>query len=308
MDLKTKNKVTETLVEYLESPSRSANQLAEASGVNKAYISNVRNGKFVSSAGNGKEAGIPDSVFFKIADAIGLALDNHIHWDTPNYQLIQRVCARAQVRKERMLLTGDTGLGKTYALESYARDHDKVLYIKCTRTMTGKDLLDEICKKLGMREELRGNRNKMNAIQRRVTGIPGWLLIIDEAEYLKNSMFDLVKEAADFTEGKCAMILAGMDLLLQIKSMAERNKKGFPQLYRRFRPNTVELKQITKKEVAEICKNAGITDTTAINVLKRYIYDYDMLNQYVSELIDQQQKAGRVLNGEDLIELFALTY
>lgn len=309
MELQIKNKVTEALVEYLDaSPSRSANQLAEASGVNKAYISQIRNGRFVSSAGNGKEVSIPDSVFFKIADAVSLELENNLHWDTPNYLQIQRICARAQVRKERMLLTGDTGLGKTYALESYARDHEKVLYIKCTRTMTAKDLLDEICKKLGIREELRGNRNKMNAIQRKVTGIPGWLLIIDEAEYLKNSLFDLVKEIADFTDRKAGLILSGMDLMFQIKAMAERHKKGFPQLYRRFRPNTVKLKAISQKEIATVCTDAGITETTAVNVLKRYIYDYDMLSQYVKEIMDQQQKIGHPLTGQELIDLFELTY
>ncbi|ELR69189.1 hypothetical protein C900_05385 [Fulvivirga imtechensis AK7] len=308
MQLQDKQKITEALINWIaSSESRSANILADQSGIAAAYISRIRNGEYTMKTGTGTSP-IPDKVFNTLADFLGVRFETELHWDTANYQLVQAVCKSAQDKKQRILLEADTGLGKTYALERYALENDRVLYIKVTRTMNAKDMLEEICKKLGIKDQLRGNRARMLAIQKKVTSVTGYLLIIDEAEYLKNTLYDLVKEIADFTDRKCGMILSGMELSAKINTMADRNRPGFPQLRRRFFPNRVELKAIEKEEIKEICKASGITDTTAINVLAQYIFDYDMLNQYVQVILENIRKCGEQLNGKDIISLFNLDY
>ncbi|MBL6448553.1 ATP-binding protein [Fulvivirga sp. 29W222] len=309
MNLQHKQKITESVIEWIDfSEERSANKLSQQSGVVSAYISRIRNGEYSMSTGEGKNSPIPDKVFNTLSDFLGLRFDTELHWDTKNYLLVQTVCQSAQSKRQRILLEADTGLGKTYSLERYALHNDKVLYIKVTRTMSAKDMLEEICKKLLIKDQLRGNRSKMLAIQRKVTSVNGYLIIIDEAEYLKNNLFDLVKEIADFTDRKCGMILSGMNLISKINTMADRAKPGFPQLRRRFFPNRVELKEISKEEIKEICKTSGITDTTAINVLAKYIFDYDMLSQYVQVILENIRNCGEQLNGKDIIDLFNLDY
>ena len=313
MELQQKQQITKALQEWINaSPDRSANQFAHMAGISSAYVSRVKNGKYTFE-NKGVESPISDKALLTIADALGLNYDQSLHWETYNYKLINAACREAQTKKRRLLLDAETGLGKTYALERYAIDNDKVLYIKVTRTMSARDMLDEIIVKLNIRDILRGNRAKMMAIQKKVTSVPNFLIIIDEAEYLKNTLFDLVKEIADFTENKCGIVLSGMDLKKKIEYLAGRGKPGFPQLRRRFFPNMILLntmggKKGRKQEIEAICLACGITDTTAINVFKEYVFDYGMFSQWISIVLEKQESTGRAMSGEDIIQLFNLNY
>ncbi|MGD1960530.1 MAG: AAA family ATPase [Fulvivirga sp.] len=313
MERTRKQQITTAINEWLSHEGRSGAQLAEHAGVNAAYISLIKKGNYEVSSANGNTP-ISDKAFNQLANALGITWETTRHWETHNYRKIMSLCKSTQKQKRRALLDADTGLGKTYALESYASKNDKVLYIKVTRTMSQKDMLDEIVKKLRIKDILRGNRSKMMAIQKKVINTPDFLIIIDEAEYLKNTLFDLVKEIADFTHRKCGMILSGMDLRQKIEFLAAKHKHGFPQLKRRFFPNIMQIQDMGSKtkgrkaEVEEICKSEGITETTAINVFKQYVYDYDMLAQWIADVRAFIEREGRQITGQEMIELFDLNY
>lgn len=308
MKTATKNQVSEAVNDWIDkSPGRTASQLATLADVSPAHISKIRNRQYTIKVGD-HDSPIGPAVFNKLIETLGLQMQAAGHWDTPNYKLITNVCRSAQSKAQRILLVGPTGLGKTYTLERYALEHDKVLYLKVTGTMSPKDMLEEICRKLHIRRDLRGNRSRMMAIQQKVTATRGWLIIIDEAEYLKNTLFHLVKEIADFTERRSGMILSGMDLDLKISAMADRHKAGFPQLRRRFFPNRVSLSEIQPDEIRKLATEAGITDTSVINVLKRKVFDYDALGQYITSILEVQERSGELITGQQAVELFDLNF
>ena len=312
MELEFKKRVTEALNAWLaESPeNRTLNGLAEEHQITKLYVSRIKNGIYEIEHAGGKSTTIDDEYFHRIAYAIGLTTRSGtgLHWETNNFTRIQKAARAAQNKRMRILLDADTGFGKTYSLEYYSLHKDKVIYLKVTRSMTERDLLFAILKKLGIREEIRGNRQKLNAIRHALTGTPGYLFIIDEAEYLKPGIFHVIKEIADFTEGKCGFILAGMGVLQLINKLANKKRIGFPQLRRRFFPNRLMLpERIENSEKKQIAQQSGITNETALNVICQYCNDFDMLSQMVFEAMEFQKAKGRKITGQDLMAIYGGT-
>lgn len=309
MELQFKQRVTEELNKWLEeSPdNRTLNGLAEEHGITKLYLSRIKNGIYAIDHTSGKSTEIADEYFHRIAYAIGLTTRSRtgLHWETANFTKIQKAARAAQNKRMRILLDADTGFGKTYALEHYSLQKDRVMYLKVTRSMTERDLLNAILKKLGNKDLIRGNRQKLNTIRHILTGTPGWLFIIDEAEYMRPALFHVIKEIADFTEQKCGFIMAGMGVTNLINKLADRKRLGFPQLRRRFFPNRLLLpERIENSEKKMIANSAGITDSTAINVICQYCNDFDMLSQMIQEAIDWQKQKGRKITGQELLDLY----
>jgi DNA transposition AAA+ family ATPase len=315
LDLAYKKRVSENLVKYLEeSPeNRTVNGLADEHGITKLYVSRIKNGIFeIKHQEEGKAPTIiADEYFHRIAEAIGMAFRSGtgLHWETFNFKQVQSVCARAQGKRLRVLLEGDTGFGKTYGLEFYTTRKDKVIYIKVTRSMTERNMLQAILKRLNIREDIRGTRTMLNAIRYALTGTPGYLLIIDETEYLKPNLWHVVKEIADFTENKCGLIVSGLGITQIIHKLADRKRMGFRQLRRRFFPNRVLLPTIIEtSEKVRICEEAGITERTAINVIREYCNDFDMLSTVIKDAVQYQKSKGDKITGDMIMKRFKDTF
>jgi DNA transposition AAA+ family ATPase len=309
MEVLFKQKVSESFNRWLEEnpETRSINKVAEELHISRLYVSRIKNGIYQIEQKDAKPTEIRDEFFHRIAELIGLTHRSHtgLHWETSNFKQIQKVCRAAQNKRMRVLLQADTGHGKTYALDHYQIHNDKVIYLKVTRSMTERNLLEAILRKLGIKDIPRGNREKINLIRFHLTGTPGYLLIIDEAEYLRPALFHVIKEIADFTEGKCGFIMSGFALVQKIGKLADKKREGFPQLKRRFFPNRIMLpEKIENSEKRYILQESGITDATAINVIIQYADDFDMLSQMVSDIVGWQKSNGKKMNGQEVMTRF----
>ena len=307
MDQTVKDKIVIALNEWLDpkNPERSTAKLQAKSGVNVAYISNISNGKTMLS-----NTVIKDQYYRMIAESIGLDLgEGEVHINTKNFSLIEKVCAKAQQKKAIVLLDSiDSGLGKTYTLEYYASRNDKVVYIKCTSSMTAKDVMDEILAKLLIRDIPRGMKSKIDLIKDRVLA-GGYLIIIDELEDVKLSVYKVIKEIIDFTQNRCALIVSGMGLIEKIEKLSKRNRPGFPQLKRRLFSNRITIQYMDAEEKISICEANNIHIKTAQNWFVNHVHDMQSFTQYlkdIHEYVSSEKKAGRnaIINGETLSELF----
>lgn len=309
VDQQFKKKVTEAFNTWLdESDDRTLNGFAEENEISKLYVSRIKNGIYqIDHNGGEKVTQIADQYFYRIAYAIGLMahMPHRFQWHTRNFEHIQKVCKRAQNECMRVLLDGPTGHGKTNALEYYKIKANKVVYQKVTRSMTEIDLLRALCKKLWLGEAIRGSRRMLEAIHTRLTGEPGYLLIIDEQEYARLGLYHTIKEIADFTEHKCGFILSGCGITKIIERHASAQRMGWPQLRRRFFPNRVALPDaIDNREKRKICEDAGVTDKTAQNVIITYCNDFDILSQVIIDAIAFKKQNNREMTGEEMMIRF----
>lgn len=304
-----KHAITESINAWIDekNPARSGNKLAEKAAVSSAYISKIRNGEYEIPGGGGRSSVISDATFHRIADALGVNFNGGLHWDfVYNFQLIQRTCRKSQKKMIRYILDGYTGLGKTFGVEHYSITSDYVVYVKCTQNMSTKGLLDTILHRLGVHDNVRGNYEKLELIRKYLTGRKGYLIIIDELEVVKLGIYAVIKDIADFTQGKCGMIITGMQLIKKLDALAARQKPGFPQLRRRFFGNQAECQPITQGEIVAVCEHEKIRNKGAHNVLTRVVNDFDMLAQYVADIKEWQEDHEKQITGEELIELLGI--
>lgn len=314
MELEQKQQISEAVNQWIDekNASRSAAKLSEKSGVNTAYISRIKNGEYEIQSGGGRITAINDSHFFKLAEAIGLKLDNEFKWDfLSSYKMGYRVLRKAQRKQLRCMVDADTGQGKTFVAKWYNRENDYVLFVECTRNMTGKALINTICEKLGIELPARTTPfEKLELIKKVITNRRGYLIAFDQVgkNEVKPSIYQVLMDIAVAIEGKAAMVISGYKVSEMLQHQYNKHVPGMRQLARRFLANTYELPQLTTHEVQLVCEHEGITNKGAINVLQKHVRDVDMLTQYVTDILDWQQKEGRKITGEEVVILFGIKY
>lgn len=312
LTLEHKRIVSDAVNQWIDekNPARSGAKLADKAGVNASYLSMIKAGKFqVENKQDGRMIQIKDSYFQRIADAIGLLLDDTLHWNfLSNFKQIQRACRKAQKKAIREVLDGWTGTGKTHALEHYAATNDYCLYVKCTQNMSAKDLLEEILSALHVHDVIRGNHNKLRTIKNMITNRRGYLIIIDEVEVVKPGIYNILKDISDWAHNKAGFIISGMDIINKLDKLANAGKPGFPQLRRRFFGNrVVTATKLTAEEVMEVCEYEKITNKGAQNILAQYVTDLDMLVQYVRDIKEFQDNNNKKITAQETIELLEIS-
>lgn len=306
MDQERKIQITSALNAWLErSEDNTQAKLAKLLNLNPAYISQIKRGLYKIG-----ESDISAEIMARVAREIGHKMEEiTLHWETENLQRIMQVCKTAQSMKRRMLLEGESGLGKTYGLEYYAQQNDKVVYVKATSSMTPNDLLGEILLKLGVRQMPHGTRNRLVKI-REMAAKPGYLIILDEMEDVSTRIYKACKEIADFCQNTCGIVVSGIGLSdYFMKKGKQARRTPFVQLRRRFRGNTVVLRGVQKKEVERIVKQAGFAEKSAIAWWRNQIEDFDMLSQYLTDILSTTRKKNarlEVVTASELEAFFSI--
>lgn len=309
LTLEQKRKVTAAVNSWIDDTNaeRSANKLGERSGVNPAYISHIKKGVFqFENKTDGRISVIKDSHFNRLADAIGLSLDEQLHWEfLENFKRIQRACRRAQKRAIRTVIDGWTRMGKTHALEHYSITNDYVLYVKCTQNMSAKDLLDEILHALNCHDNIRGNHAKLRMIKSMILRKRGYLIIIDEVEVVKPGIYGVLKDISDWANRNAGFIICGMDILTKLERLAQMNKPGFPQLRGRFFGNKIiTASTLSETEVIAVCEYEKITNSKVQNLIADECKDLDKLSQWMYEILDWEKDNGRKITESEVIKMF----
>lgn len=277
-------------------------ELARLTNINIAYVNNIANG--VYSQGKTVYA---DRYFAALAAVVGVSLkgadEPDFHWQTPGFELIQRVCQRAQQTGKRILLDGDSGLGKSYALTWYASRNPRVIYVRCTSSMSKRELLNALLKPLGLDGKVKGEMNQMNAIEEKISE-GGWLLIIDEAEDVKSALYKAIKELEDLSKGKAGLVVCGLGLEEKLNRLALRKKDGFRQLKRRLFPNLVHTPVYSHQVAEQALAKISCQDPEVGKWFKRNVDNYDMLSEFVKDLYNCATRTGLPVNIDMVNKLF----
>lgn len=127
-------------------------------------------------------------------------------------QKIVNVLKDVGVEGDMAVITGKSGVGKTTALEHYAKEDATVVLVKADVSFSVGGVVDEIAEALGL-----STRGRIRVKVKRVIGAlrdSGRLMIIDEAELLNVKSLEILRKIHD--ETKCGMVLSGMPRLWEI--------------------------------------------------------------------------------------------
>lgn len=237
MTTETKHKIVEALEYYLTVHKMSANQFVDKTGINEAYISNMRNKSFMVG-----KTEIKANWFEAVANTIGFELQKN-YWKTqmtPQTTAMLAILEDAKAFGATNVIIAETGSGKTYTSELFAKVNAQHLFIiKVGASDNLPDLIDKILEAAKIPTAKTKSKN-INSIVKHFQKLKFEghkpMIIFDECEFMKQPTLNMMKELYDGLIKNCSIILVGTDELLdKLDKMRKRKTEGIRQFYRRLK-------------------------------------------------------------------------
>ena len=254
MTQEEKKAVVSAALAYIADKGVSQNELAKLAGVNSSYVSAILNGNFTfENRTAGKVTEIDDKYFAAIAKTVGFAIKKE-YWplvETDQFIDIVKELTEAKKTSTTRILVGETGCGKTYTVERFAKAYPLGMYvITCNKNDRISDLIRKIQGALRCNFE-GSNSYKIDRISTELSRAAdaGYnpILIFDESEYLSVTGLLSIKTIYDYLKGVCSIVLIGTeDILNKLERSRKRNQEGVPQFFRRFRAGIRRIRPVDK--------------------------------------------------------------
>jgi len=193
--------------------------------------------------------------------------EEKITLQTTNFSTINRVCKQALRFSSMTAIIAETGYGKTNALEYFAQQNERVIYICMKKAMTSRVMYNEILKAAGWKNIYRESSlfNIIESIAYYLSESTGKkLLIIDEANHISNINLIHLHDLRDATQNISGIIIAGPKQFQQKMEYLESiNKYGVPEFMRRIF-NWIELGPPSFNEKCNLYREYGFKNDTII--------------------------------------------
>jgi hypothetical protein len=311
LDKNVKHQIIEATRQYMQNNALSQDGFTEhvkkmngGQGFSVAYLNDMLKGKLVTGA---KQTPIDDKYFHRIAKAINFTIRKSYrkHHDTDNYILCLNSFGDSRDSRMPMLIDGLTGEGKSYAALEYLRQNPKnTYYVRCDGDLTAKSFFVELAHALGMAPAGPIYDIRKNVIQK-LKNETDPMLIIDEAENLKDRAWESLKRVMDDLKGYCGIVFIGANEFEKtLEKKAHKMKGCFPQVLRRLREGgIVSLFQLSLDDAQDICKQYGITSKAHIRAMYDRCKNTAQLTSMIAKVLresDQDKKRSAL----ELIELY----
>jgi type II secretory pathway predicted ATPase ExeA len=193
--------------------------------------------------------------------------------DTINYSRIATVLSDAQESSLFLAISYRAGSGKSTAAKAIAEERrlQSVYLLQC-REWGKREFLNNLCRCLGI-ELPRGHASLDELLQKvaeffRNQSGKKPLLILDEADKLKQASLRTLIPLYNETEGILGCVILGTDHLQKdIKRGARMNQKGYDEIDSRFGRKFIELQGATLADVRAICGANGVPDAVEQKVI-----------------------------------------
>lgn len=288
MKLNNLNEMANALEAYLADKKISQNELAKNIGVSSSYLTHALKRNFNNvPAGPGRTTTFSDQVANKICQFLGIG--DKI-WEIENFYIIQNTLIEAKKHSEHRIIDGAKGSGKTYTAEKFQLQYpSETFLITASEDMNPKAFMIELAKAVNV--SFSGDRRKIRMdVAAKIKRMNNPLIIIDEAENLKNASYGAIKALYDDVKDYCGIVLIGAnDYLQMLRKKALSGKGCFPQLYSRFNAEPAILNILSKQEVKMIAELNGITDRETITKLFDTCSDYRELDRNINRILRNKQ-------------------
>lgn len=272
MQSEMKKKIVDQLNAKMATKEISQNVASRQIGISGALLSQML---------SGKDDKISDEKWL-----LAQAWTGFSGWQKVTTKTVQRVfniCRDAQRNKKALAIADEPGVGKSTALKWYADVTPAVCYIEAEEYWTKKVFLQKILKAFGAENE--GSISELvDAVINQLTSTESPLLIIDEADKLKDGVLQLFKTFYNKTEGMAGFILAGAPYFRErFTKGCNKNKQAYKEIRSRLGGQFVRMVKLSAVELKEICLQNGVLaedlpevmedlgDASDLRVIKRVI-------------------------------------
>jgi DNA transposition AAA+ family ATPase len=201
--------VRERLKKLMEERGLSQYAVARGTGMSPASVNQYLQDKYPGPAKNIEEKVVS---FLERKEAEGKIVPRPGFVQTSVAKKIHKIMKDAGVEGDLAVITGPSGVGKTTAIDNFAKQDQTVVLVKADVSFSVGGIVEEIAEALGI-----STRGRIRVKVKRVINAlknSGRLLIIDEAELLNVKSLEILRKIYD--ETKCGMVLSGMPRLWEI--------------------------------------------------------------------------------------------
>ncbi|MFB9862388.1 AAA family ATPase [Rufibacter immobilis] len=216
----------------------------------------------------GNFEGIEEHRLMRLWQIINPAIYEQPVIETSNFNTVIKVCHAAQQHHLMVGLIGDTGLGKTTALNAYRR-RANVFYVLYEKSMKPKQFFASLMQEMGI--NLKGSIHEMvKRAAHELNSLTNPLIVIDEAGKLPVTLLMYLHDLRNLSQGNAGIVLAGMPYFkVNMETWISKQKEGVSEFYRRVQL-WQELQLPSKAEIRAICNLHGITDADTIKAMQRH--------------------------------------
>lgn len=228
----------------------SQERIANRAGVSGATINHMLNGKWDL---------IKSAMWSKVQNSLKIDFEWN-HFDTANYNDFIQLLTATQERNLSIAIAMKEGRSKSHSYKRFQRMNENVIYVECKNYWTKKTYVQALLTALGIKAD--GTVGELiESFIEQVSMLKNPLIIIDQADKLKDPQLDLFMDLYNDLEGRCAFVLSGVpSLSKRILRGVQRDKSGYREIYSRIGRSFITLPEISKKDVIGICAVNGITD------------------------------------------------
>lgn len=309
MNIEIKNQIIAAVTSYMDEKFLTAADVAKKTKINTSYISQLLRGQYVTNAGN-KTVEIADKYFNQLADFIGLKIEKPFWHIIPTEQFVSAITHLENAKEyERCgIIIGYTGSSKTTAVERFMKNHPVHTYLVTVNKLdTLPTIMERLLEAMGLNEKGR-SANKLSRIIKHLQRLKHEgekvIIILDEAENFKVSVFGMVKALYDGIINYASIMLIGTpELTDKMEKMKRADKDGMPQFCRRFKAGTLYLSPIDKRCFVEFFEKVGIEDKDFRKLLLQEADNYGELHDYLEPALKEADRLNQPLT-EDFFRLF----
>lgn len=250
-----KTQIAARLKEYCEKMGSQNKAARSLNGISTATVSKMLSGQWDT-----------------ISDELWRALAAQIGHDSSAWQIVKtgaykRMAFLMEQAKEDslvMAITGFAGCGKTEAIKSYAKSRPNVYHLMCSEYWNRPTFISKLLRALG--KDMSGTvSEQMDAIVETLNSADAPLIILDEADKLRDQVLYFFISLYNQLEGHCGIIMVATEYLKKrIERGVRLKKKGYEEIFSRIGRKFVQLQVINGEDIAAVCKANGVVDTKTI--------------------------------------------
>ncbi|KAA6343115.1 hypothetical protein EZS27_009181 [termite gut metagenome] len=224
---------------------------AQLSGVSLATVNHIARGNYKN---------ISDEMFRSIAVQLTpKAADEWQYVETYCYKEMVTTFDDAKKYRIKRWIVGEAGCGKSTSADIYAREHRNVFVILCDEDMKKGDFVREIAKKMGIKTAGLRIREVLDTCMENLIQMESPLLVFDEGDKLNDNVFHYFINIYNRLEDKCGIVFMSTDYIKhRMQTGLRYNKKGYNELHSRIGRKFFELKEVSRKDVFDICRANGL--------------------------------------------------
>jgi len=252
METQQKQQISLEVAQMAEKLSQQ--KIAVKANVSAATINHIINHKWEM---------IKDEMWRKVQVALKIDLGWN-HADTSNYMNLMALLRITQNGGMSIAISMKEGRSKSHTYKRFERSNENVILVECKNYWTKKTYVQSLLRSAGLPSEGTVGELIENFIEH-VRTLANPIIIIDQADKLKDPQLDLFMDFYNDLEGHCAFVLSGvLALEKRVLRGVQRDKVGYRELYSRVGRKFIALPNFTLRDAELVCNANGIEDQDLI--------------------------------------------